>query len=86
VAKLGFGENDKFKSVQKRLKAMRKPIIEKCIGCEKIDSDDNTRCSAYIDPEQLWRLGNCPTATHLQKEEKPKTKVRVGQQKQKIKK
>jgi len=83
MAKLGIGENNKFKSVQKRLKAMRKPIIKKCIGCEKIDSDDNTLCSVYIDPGQIWRLGNCPAATHLQEEEKPKTKTRVGQQKQK---
>ena len=88
MAQIGIGENNQFKSMQKRLREMRKPIIEKCIGCDKVDIEEGATptsqdlCNAYIDPEQNWKNGDCPLASHLIIEEKPKRKVRVGQQKQ----
>jgi len=92
MGRIGVGENTQFKSMQKRLKEMRTPIIEKCIGCNKIDVEEGVAptsqdlCKSYINPEKNWKLGDCPLASHLQKEEKSKSKVRVGQQKQKKKK
>lgn len=93
MARLGNGEDNKFKSMQKRLKEMRTPIVDQCIGCDRIDIEKGVDpssqdlCSVYISPEKAWRLGNCLLASHLEIEDKPKEKVRVGQQKQlKIKK
>lgn len=89
MARLGTGDDNQFKSMQKRLREMRTPIVEKCIGCKKIDIKEGVEpssfdlCSAYISPEKTWRKGNCPLATHTHIEEKPKEKVRVGQQKSK---
>jgi len=91
MARLGFGDDNKFKSMKKRLRemrTMRTPIIEKCIGCDNIDNEDENDnsshdfCDIYINPEQSWARGDCPLASHIQKEEIPKVKVRVGQQKQ----
>jgi len=88
MARLGFGDDNKFKSMKKRLREMRTPIIEKCIGCDNIDNEDENDnsshdfCDIYINPEQSWARGDCPLASHIQKEEIPKVKVRVGQQKQ----
>ena len=43
----------------------RSPIIDKCIGCEKVLP--NGSCNAYIYPVVKWKNGNCPLASHLQK-------------------
>ena len=50
----------------------KQPIVEKCIGCAKIDGET---CSAYLFPAAKWRAGNCPMATHLVTEVKEKKKV-----------
>jgi len=59
------------------------PIVEQCEGCEKIE---NGYCKAYIAPAVKWAHGrDCPAATHIETEEEKKKKLRIGQQKQKIK-
>jgi hypothetical protein len=44
---------------------MRKPIIEKCVGCKKI-TEDNC-CEVYINPEVKWAVGGCGISTHISK-------------------
>ncbi len=61
----------------------RMPIVDQCIGCNKIDGDF---CTIWISPATKWRLGTCPTATHFKVDvHEQEQKVRVGQQKQKKK-
>lgn len=64
----------------------RRPIVEKCIGCDRIlkAEGDNQLCKAFPYPEAKWRLGPCSMATHVKVEAaKAAEKTRVGQQKQK---
>lgn len=61
--------------------AIRKEkISDKCEGCKKVDGE---YCSVYLFPQAKWRIGNCPMAVHLKREEDEKEKQRVGQQKHK---
>lgn len=54
----------------------RQPIVEKCYGCGKTITQmvmltgevEVLFCGTYLDPTSKWRIGNCPMATHLQKE------------------
>ena len=55
------------------------PVIDKCKGCKRIE---NGYCKVYIFPKAKWRSGNCPMATHLEKELTKEERVRIGQQKQ----
>jgi hypothetical protein len=58
------------------------PIIDKCVGCDRID---NGYCQAYIYPAVKWKDGRiCPLATHVQIKyvEENGVKIRAGQQKQ----
>ncbi len=60
-----------------------KPVVEQCNGCENVVEE---HCRIWIAPSAKWRMGNCPSATHMKVETKGGTvKVRVGQQKQKKK-
>ena len=55
--------------------------VEQCKGCgQEIDG----KCPAYINPSAWFRNGkHCPLATHIKTgSQKPRCKVRVGQQKQ----
>ncbi|MFP5212018.1 MAG: PxxKW family cysteine-rich protein [Acidobacteriota bacterium] len=62
----------------------KKPIVEQCDGCDNIEQGD--KCKIWVNPAAKWRLGTCPSATHVKVEAKqPEQKVRVGQQKQKKK-
>jgi len=62
----------------------RRPVVEKCMGCDRIASENGTSlCAAFAFPETKWRLGDCSMATHIKVETKGGDKVRVGQQKQK---
>lgn len=64
-------------------KVEKQPIVEQCIGCANIEGD---YCKIWVSPATKWRLGKCPSATHIKKESgEPEQKVRVGQQKQKKK-
>ena len=55
-----------------------KPIIDKCIGCERVvEKDGVTYCKTYANPEAKWRLGICNFATH-QKPEIVVAKVRIN--------
>ncbi|MHC1729220.1 MAG: PxxKW family cysteine-rich protein [Syntrophobacteraceae bacterium] len=61
----------------------KQPIVDKCIGCANIEGEF---CSKWASPATKWRLGTCPSATHIKVEvSEPGQKVRVGQQKQKKK-
>lgn len=93
MPRLGKGIDYKSQSMKKRMMVMRTPIVEQCIGCDKIDIKEGIEpssqdfCTSYINPASIWSRGDCPLASHLEVEDKPKEKVRVGQQKQiKIKK
>jgi hypothetical protein len=61
----------------------KKPVVENCQGCNNIEGEV---CRVWATPAAKWRLGGCPSATHVKRDIKePETKVRVGQQKQKKK-
>ena len=46
-----------------------KPIIDKCVGCERIILEaDETFCKTYANPEAKWRNGFCNFATHAKPE------------------
>lgn len=62
----------------------RMPIVDRCAGCGNIEENV---CRIWISPAAKWRLGTCPSATHVSVEivETTEQKVRVGQQKQKKK-
>ena len=51
----------------------KSPIIEKCLGCKEIE--DGGTCKSYPIPSALWRRGNCPRATNLEKTVKPNMKL-----------
>lgn len=62
----------------------KKPIVEQCTGCDNIVED---KCRIWVAPAGKWRMGVCPSATHVKAEKKEQEqKVRVGQQKQKKRK
>jgi hypothetical protein len=61
----------------------KSPIVKQCTGCENIEGDV---CRIWASPAAKWRLGVCPSATHVTLGIKgSEEKVRVGQQKQKKK-
>jgi hypothetical protein len=56
------------RSEKRRLEFMlksREMIIDKCEGCDHIDTDK--KCEVYINPSSWWDRGGCPMATHLTK-------------------
>ena len=60
------------------------PITKSCEGCEKIEEHFGLQwCSVYVNPKILWARGGC--FFNMKHKEKPKAKVRVGQQKSKRK-
>lgn len=64
-------------------KLQKSPIVKQCNGCDNIEGDV---CRIWVSPAAKWRLGVCPSATHVKTEIKgTEEKVRVGQQKQKKK-
>jgi len=55
-----------------------KPVVEKCVGCDRIVEESGSRyCRTYVNPEAKWRLGLCNFATHA-KPEIAVTKIRVN--------
>ncbi len=59
----------------------RKPIVNECTGCDNIEGD---KCRIWASPAAKWRIGKCPSATHVKVEvQQTEQKVRLGQQKQK---
>jgi len=59
------------------------PIIDKCLGCERIvidvpllkDVPPIQTCRASMFPAAKWKNGNCNLATNIKKEEKKKVFV-----------
>lgn len=44
-------------------------IIDKCEGCAKVmEVETGKYCRVYPDPTAKWRIGRCPTATHVKVE------------------
>lgn len=76
------GNGNKMDKLIKEMIKKRTPIVEKCIGCNKIEGNF---CKAYINPNARWRLGNCALASHIVEQVKDNVKKRVGQQKGKRK-
>jgi hypothetical protein len=67
------------------LNVVQEPVNYCCEGCGRVDVEDKSVCMVYAFPATRWRLGNCPLATHVKAAIKAvRTKVRVGQQKQRI--
>ena len=61
----------------------KKPIVKECAGCDNIEGE---YCRIWASPNAKWRMGRCPSATHVKVDiAKEEQKVRVGQQKQKKK-
>ena len=47
------------------------PILQECIGCDKIvDGVNGKVCSAYPDPSTKWQGGICNAASHVKVEVK----------------
>jgi uncharacterized protein DUF6811 len=64
-------------------KLVKQPIVDQCLGCASIESEF---CKIWVSPATKWRMGTCPSATHIKADiTAPEQKVRVGQQKQKKK-
>lgn len=86
-----FGKNINRKAQLKREQMIneRYPIVEQCIGCNKIEADEESKamngyhshqkCLAYINPAMKWKLGSCSLASHL-------TVIETGPEKYKPKK
>lgn len=64
----------------------------KCLGCSHVievhpypGNGIGIGCISYPNPWPLWRRGNCPRATHVERNHKPENgnHSRIGQQKQK---
>lgn len=45
----------------------REKIVPECVGCRRLI--EHAFCAAYLVPHAKWRIGKCPLATHLKKEE-----------------
>jgi len=56
----------------------KEKISDRCDGCDKVAG---VYCSVYLFPNSKWRAGNCPVATHLERNKEEKNRQRVGQQK-----
>lgn len=69
------------------MELIRQSVVSQCGGCNNYEGTDGSTpevCSIWVSPATKWRLGNCPSATHVKTEFKStELKVRVGQQKQK---
>ena len=54
-------------------------IVEKCEGCNrKIGFSSKWYCTAYPDPSQKWKTGNCNLASHVVKAVAPESKIKVN--------
>ena len=50
---------------------------EQCDGCERrivMENGAIGACRVYIFPAKMWRLGNCPAATHWKRTASPEAK------------
>jgi len=54
-------------------------IVEKCEGCNrKIGFSSKWYCTAYPDPSQKWKTGNCNLASQVVKAVAPESKIKVN--------
>ena len=54
----------------------KNPIVKQCTGCENIEGEV---CRIWASPAAKWRLGACPSATHIKIETKrPEEKSASG--------
>lgn len=68
------------------MELIRQEVVEQCRGCGNYEGTDGLTpevCKTWVSPKTKWRMGTCPSATHVKMEFKSnEPKVRVGQQKQ----
>jgi hypothetical protein len=92
MALLGKNINRKEQLKREQMINERHPIVEECIGCNKVEADPDLpeklengsvssyqKCLVYINPAMKWKLGSCSLASHL-------TVVETGPEKYKPKK
>jgi hypothetical protein len=49
--------------------AGRTPVVEKCMGCDRIvDQEGGKFCAVYDRPWYKWSVGACNMATHVKSE------------------
>ncbi|MEW5908293.1 MAG: PxxKW family cysteine-rich protein [Thermodesulfobacteriota bacterium] len=54
-------------------------IVEQCKGCNRsIEYSSTWYCTAYPNPPQRWKNGNCNMASHVVTAAAPETKVKVN--------
>ena len=66
--------NKREQTLKEYMLKHREKIISLCEGCKRVDKTD--KCVAYMIPKQMWRLGDCPLATHIEKEVKKSKKYK----------
>ena len=55
------------------------PIVEKCVGCDRImEQDGGKYCKSYPMPERKWAHGVCNFATHVKAEIDKQGKVKIN--------
>ena len=75
MAIIGKNINKKVQLKREQMINERYPIVEECIGCNKVEADPNSpnpeyttcyqKCLAYINPAMKWKLGDCNLASHI---------------------
>lgn len=75
MARLGKFINRQEQVRKEQMIKDRQPIIEQCIGCNKVEADPDLpnnkstssyqKCLVYINPTSKWKLGNCNLASHI---------------------
>lgn len=87
MAKHGTSGDRKAQARKEQTINEREPIVEKCkilkktviVKRESVEMTqgpcnriDGNKCSVYIKPSVMWKLGNCGLATHIIQEEDEK--------------
>ncbi|OGP62548.1 MAG: hypothetical protein A2V65_08030 [Deltaproteobacteria bacterium RBG_13_49_15] len=54
-------------------------IVERCKGCNRsVEYSSTWYCTAYPNPPQRWKNGNCNMASHVATVAAPETKIKVN--------
>jgi len=64
-------------SMDKKLVDMRKPVVDNCEGCERVEEiESNKYCLKYAEPSFHWENDQiCSFATHIKREVKAVKKI-----------
>jgi hypothetical protein len=55
---------------------LKQEVIDKCKGCKRIN--ESYCCTAYENPVEKWRVGNCPLCTTIHRMMQDDTKKKVN--------